>query len=47
MNTYQIAIVSAAGLKFIDVVAVDLQAAIADVEEAFFQPEIVSVSLAA
>lgn len=41
-HTYEIAIATAAGLKFIEVVSCDLHAACADVREAFADPEIVS-----
>lgn len=47
-STFEIAIVGANEmLRFLEVVAIDMQAAIADVQEAFFQPEIVSVRLVA
>ena len=42
-NTYEISIVAETGLKFIEVVAIDLQSAIADVQESFFEVEMFSV----
>lgn len=42
---FEIAIVAGAGLKFLDVVACDMAAALADVHEAFADVEVVSVSL--
>jgi len=42
MKTYEISIAAKNGLKFIEVVACDLQSAIADIQEAYFDVEIVS-----
>lgn len=42
MQTYEISIVSKTGLNFIEVVAINLYAAFADVKEAFYEVEIVS-----
>jgi hypothetical protein len=43
-RTYSIAIVSGDGLKFLTVVAVDIPAAVADIQEAYAQPEIVCIT---
>jgi len=45
MTTYEISIEAKNGLKFIEVMAIDLQSAIADVQEAFFEVEIVSAKV--
>ena len=45
MNTYEISITAKSGLKFIQVIATSLDAAIADLNEAYFEAEIVSSRL--
>jgi hypothetical protein len=44
-STYEVSIVAKNGLEFLEVVAVDLQSALNDVNEAFFNVEIVSARL--
>ncbi|CAB4197356.1 hypothetical protein UFOVP1309_8 [uncultured Caudovirales phage] len=45
MKTYEISIAAKNGLKFIEVMAIDLKSAIADIQEAFFEVEIVSAKV--
>ena len=44
-RTFEISIVAKNGLNFLEVVAVNLEAAVNDVREAFFEVEIVSAKL--
>lgn len=46
-NTFEIAIATDDGLDFLSVVACDLSAALADVNEAYSSPDIVSVTIKA
>lgn len=42
---FEVSVVNGTGLKFIGVTAVSIDAAIADVKEAYYEAEIVSIKL--